>query len=256
MNSVSKLYQVFEENKTLGSDRSIDPDKLKIQDMLSNLFVSGPSFYFIFDFTRFEFDFVSEPVSTIMNVQPSEFRLAAFMESIHPEDRDYFVQCVSSIVDFLLRRIEPGDLTHFKASFQYRMKGENGYRLVLHQALPVSVDKQGRLSKFLGSISEIHHITNFNNRKLSMIGLNGRPTHFNVRPRNESAGNRQAENNYSDRELQILRLVAEGLSNMDISRKLSISVGTVRTHRKNILTKSSAANSVQAVADAIRNEMI
>ncbi len=120
----------------------------------------------------------------------------------------------------------------------------------------VSVDKQGRLSKVLGSISEIHHITNFNNRKLSMVGLNGWPIHFNVRPRCESSGNRQVENNYSDRELQILRLVTEGLSNMDISRKLSISVGTVRTHRKNILTKSSAGNSVQAVADAVRNEMI
>src|SRR5262249_26760 len=39
----------------------------------------------------------------------------------------------------------------------------------------------------------------------------------------------------TDREIEVLRLMAEGLSNSDISATLSISVGTVKTHINRIL---------------------
>lgn len=89
-----------------------------------------------------------------------------------------------------------------------------------------------------------------------MIGLKGRPSFYNVRSIDEYERFKHFESNYSERELQILRLISEGISNEIIGAKLNISVGTVRTHRKNILAKSSATNSVQAVADAIRNNLI
>jgi DNA-binding CsgD family transcriptional regulator len=48
----------------------------------------------------------------------------------------------------------------------------------------------------------------------------------------------------SDRELQIVELVASGLTNQEISEKLEISKRTVDNHISNILTKTATGNRV------------
>ena len=54
------------------------------------------------------------------------------------------------------------------------------------------------------------------------------------------------------RELDVLRLLAEGRSNGDIGRALFISTKTASTHVSNILRKLNAANRVEAAGVAIR----
>src|SRR5450756_807032 len=48
------------------------------------------------------------------------------------------------------------------------------------------------------------------------------------------------------RELEILQLVAEGLSNKEIGKKLSITEGTVKNHVHNSLEKLHMENRIQA----------
>jgi LuxR family maltose regulon positive regulatory protein len=54
----------------------------------------------------------------------------------------------------------------------------------------------------------------------------------------------------SERELEILRLMALGLSNRAIAGRLVISVGTTKSHVHNILEKLGAVSRSQAVAKA------
>ena len=54
------------------------------------------------------------------------------------------------------------------------------------------------------------------------------------------------------RELEILRLVAQGLPNLEIAEQLVISERTVRTHVSNILAKLHLANRTQAALYALR----
>lgn len=56
----------------------------------------------------------------------------------------------------------------------------------------------------------------------------------------------------TDRELDVLSLVAKGLSNLEISEKLVISERTVGTHVSNILDKLHLANRTQAALYALR----
>lgn len=56
----------------------------------------------------------------------------------------------------------------------------------------------------------------------------------------------------TERELEVLRLVAQGLSNQEIAAELVIGEGTVRTHVSNILTKLHLANRTQAALYALR----
>jgi NarL family two-component system response regulator LiaR len=56
----------------------------------------------------------------------------------------------------------------------------------------------------------------------------------------------------TERELEVLKLVAKGSSNQAIAEKLVISEPTVRTHVSNILSKLQVANRVQATLYALR----
>ncbi len=54
----------------------------------------------------------------------------------------------------------------------------------------------------------------------------------------------------TERELEVLRLVADGDSNQDIARKLVVSLATVKTHINHIFGKLDAESRVQVVARA------
>ena len=54
----------------------------------------------------------------------------------------------------------------------------------------------------------------------------------------------------TERETEVLRLIAAGLSNAAIAEQLMISVGTVKTHLKHIYGKLAVQSRTQAVAQA------
>ena len=64
----------------------------------------------------------------------------------------------------------------------------------------------------------------------------------------------EAEIELTDRQLEVARLVARGLSNKDIASRLDISPYTVETHVRNILERLDARNRTQIVTWVMANE--
>jgi DNA-binding NarL/FixJ family response regulator len=60
----------------------------------------------------------------------------------------------------------------------------------------------------------------------------------------------------TDREVDVLRLIAQGNRNKDIARRLSISEETVKVHIKHIMSKLGARDRTQAVAIGLRRGLI
>ncbi len=60
----------------------------------------------------------------------------------------------------------------------------------------------------------------------------------------------------SDRELEVLRLLAMGLSNADISRRLYLSEGTIRNYMSGIFSKLNVSDRTQAVVIALREGLV
>lgn len=68
--------------------------------------------------------------------------------------------------------------------------------------------------------------------------------------------NERRGNDLSVREREILKLLAEGYSNKEISDMLVISIKTVETHRANIMRKNNFKNITELVLYAARNHLI
>jgi two-component system response regulator NreC len=66
----------------------------------------------------------------------------------------------------------------------------------------------------------------------------------------------QMRDSLTKREVEILKLICDELSSKDISEKLFISINTVETHRKRILSKLNVKNSIGVVRYAMENHMI
>lgn len=60
----------------------------------------------------------------------------------------------------------------------------------------------------------------------------------------------------SERELEVIRNLADGLSSSQIAEKLFISMHTVKTHRKNILKKLDLHSSSELIQYALNNNII
>ncbi|HRM12460.1 MAG TPA: response regulator transcription factor [Flavobacterium sp.] len=60
----------------------------------------------------------------------------------------------------------------------------------------------------------------------------------------------------TDRELEIIKLISLEYSGKEISDQLFISTNTVETHRKNIMKKLDAKNSISLVKYALRNNLV
>ena len=73
-----------------------------------------------------------------------------------------------------------------------------------------------------------------------------------IRELDHPASQERSASPLTDREIQVLKLVAQGLTNQEIADRLVISEWTVRTHVRNILGKLHLANRTQATLYALR----
>src|SRR4030043_1184429 len=60
----------------------------------------------------------------------------------------------------------------------------------------------------------------------------------------------------SDREMEMLKLLATGMSNKEIAEKLYLSLRTVKAHMSNIFTKMTVASRSEALVEALRKGLL
>ena len=71
-----------------------------------------------------------------------------------------------------------------------------------------------------------------------------------------SSGTNTPPEQLSEREMDVLKLIVDGMSNQQIAQKLFISSDTVKSHIKHILEKLAATDRTQAAVKALRQGLI
>ena len=74
--------------------------------------------------------------------------------------------------------------------------------------------------------------------------------------RDRAASDRSTSAELTPREIQVLRLVAQGKENIEIARELFISPQTVKNHISHILVKLGVDNRIQAAVHAVRAKLL
>jgi DNA-binding CsgD family transcriptional regulator len=256
--SIKNIRAVWEDYSLHLAEKPTDYDPDEVAQKLAGFFCPGPFYFYILDFGSYEFNKVSEQFRDLIGKDPGKLQLDDFLSLIHPDDIDFFTKCEARASKFLFQEIEPHEILEYKVSYCIRLKTRNGtYRLFLHQAMGVTLESSSKLGKVIGVHTDISHITTHNNRKLSFFHQNGNRSFTNIDVYQDSQYLRaSAKPAFSQRELEIIRLLSEGAKTKDIAIDLSISRGTVRKHRENILKKAGVKNTSQLMARVVREGLI
>ncbi len=115
--------------------------------------------------------------------------------------------------------------------------GANGYLL-----------KDSSAEEVLGAIYSLMHGIPVLNQRIQADMLN--------RLQNNSDNLSIYVESLTERELEVLRLIAQGATNQEVAEQLVISKRTVSTHINNILSKLQLKNRAQAVLYSVQNKII
>lgn len=163
---------------------------------------------------------------------------------IHPDDYSVFAITQKKLVDFLYT--QPSEnRKDYKHIYEFRLLNTNNeYVRVISQHQILEIDEDGNPYLVLGvaDVSPDQRVSD----KVKFRLINIKTGEIVALPLNEESNNIKL----SKREIEILKLVNEGMFSKEISDNLSISVHTVNNHRQNILQKMNTDNAVEAINQA------
>jgi DNA-binding NarL/FixJ family response regulator len=107
-------------------------------------------------------------------------------------------------------------------------------------------------AELLEAIHKVSTGSEYYNTEVSEVLLKS----FIRKTKNASKEKDEPQVQLTKRELEIIVLFAEGLSNKEIADKLFISIRTVESHKNNIMQKLELKSTVELVKYAIRHKMI
>lgn len=88
------------------------------------------------------------------------------------------------------------------------------------------------------------------------VGKNASKLLINNYSQSSDKSNDDKKVTLTNREVEIIKMIAEDLSNQEIGEKLKISTRTVETHRRNIMQKLNLKSAVALVRYALQNNLI
>ncbi len=233
---------------------------------MADFMAPGKSYYYIANFQSLEIEMISDSVCKFIkkdSIPEDGVKFQEILDLALPEEIEKIKRKEQVIRAFFLDFLPREKVQNYKVLYTYVLKDYKGNRKVmLQQATPLSQDSEGRFIHVFSIHTDISHLTNQSVEEVSFLNIRGGKSYLNIstengkfEPQNHSAGTNMARL-LSKRELEITKLIAEGLNAEEIGERLFISSHTVRTHRKNILKKTDSKNTIQLVARTIAAGLI
>lgn len=247
---IQNLYNVWNPYRIAKDNTSY---KISFNELINSIISTGPFYFYIIDFFDMSLSHVNPAIVEIHGFDPDTLTFNDILAAIHPDDIDFVTKAETVSTNFFYNKIGYKKMLSYKVSYNFRFRLKNGkYTLFNHQSLILSLDDNGGLGKSINIHTRIDHLSNLNTYKISFIGLNGEPSFMNLSLDDD---NHEAKE-FSKREIDIIKLMSDGLNNNQIANKLFISSLTVKKHRNNILKKSDSKNTAELIKNCILQGII
>jgi len=179
------------------------------------------------------------------------FPIKAIFDLIHPADRGIIIQASMEAIQGANFAMDFPPMSHmFSMDFRYKTAGGKYVRMLRHSGM-LTKDKKNNM---VHTISVMHDISFLKRQKKIELFLSGDEIKGYKFPSDELIAYMQ--HTFTKREMEILRLMADGKNSKEISEDLFISAFTVDTHRKRMLKRTKLNNSTELVVFAIDNNII
>lgn len=234
----NKLKIVWGNGKKTATENTLIPE-INFNKIIGSLVSLGAFYFYVIDFYDMSISHVSPSIQDIHGFDPETVTFDDIINSIHPDDMEFVAKAEEANIKFLYEVIGKDKVMNYKSNYSFRSRMKNGeYCMLNHQAIILTLDQNGGFGKALNIHTNISHITVKNNYAISLIGLKDNPSYTDIKVSYSSSD----FTIFSKREIEIIKLIAEGYINSEIATKLNISQHTVKTHRKNINKKSECKN--------------
>lgn len=218
--------------------------EIEIYKKMLNIFQVGDYCYFIFCPPEMHMDYTNSTITRLLGYTPEEFTLELFLENIHPDDVQNYLNFEATITEFW-KNLPTDKVMKYKTRYDFRMRCKNNeYKRLLQQVIPIQSDEDGAVLRTFVVFTDISHLKQNNKMVLSLIGLEGEPSYIDIEPIRSLTPYKDI---LTRREREIFQLLARNYTSADIAGMLSISISTVSTHRKNILKKTNTRSILQLI---------
>jgi len=240
-------------------------NKASVDELLNNygyLETSGrllaPTTY-ILDYELKKFIAISGNVMNLIGYSPSyllDNGYDSFLELLVKEDMLTIVEKIRPYDVNFLKSIPHEEHGKYIFSQNYRIKTASDTIVTLFQQNTLILSPETGLPHYnIGIVSDISHLKNDTSilHKIEKM-INHDNIHEKVMI--YSTTFYPSSELLTSREVEILKLIAEGMNSKAIAKKLFLSDSTVINHRKNMISKSSSKNVAQMISYGIRNKII
>lgn len=212
-----------------------------IQELEEQTTLNNQFFYFA-DLLKLKIIFTSKKSLDIIGVHPNDFDPQTIINKTHPDELSRLLNARTKLFEI------SGDLltakkSHFLFSTNIKTQNSQGsYSNILHQLyfFYSEVNKTVYLINILNNIDWY-----IKNKKGFHYYIGDNLSYFKY-PNEELL---KLGNAFSNREFEIIKMINQGLSTKEIAQRLFISIYTVNTHRKNIISKTEKSKISEIIAE-------
>lgn len=253
---IRKVMGVWKEENTISQPNKIELC-IEIIDQVASLFAAGSYYYYILSFETMKMELVQGDIEQILGIPAEEYSLEKFLDIMHPDDIVRMHKKERIAADFLFNKITHEELLKYKVIYLFRLKDSFGsYKTILHQAKTFVVSADGKIQNVIGIHTDVTYLNIPIDGRISFVS-DSLPSYY----ADENVGDfieiqSKSNTQFTSREIEIIKLLAKGLTFKEIANQLFVSPHTIVTHKRNILSKSNSKNTAELVASCIREGVI
>jgi DNA-binding CsgD family transcriptional regulator len=245
------------QNKSWQLSSNFETEILEIVPQLESILKLHGQYIHIYDLATLDSIYVSKSTETVLGYALDiwKSKTANFALELFCTDEIRALEILSKHLLVHAHQQPRSIHKYFRYSNTLRMRHKNGnYIWILNHLFFLASTEDGIPQIAMSYATDITHVKNNDDIVYFISKYNSSENRYEMQEIKIYKAN--GSELLSDKEKEVLCYLSEGLSNEEIASRMSLSVHTVRDHRKNMLRKTDVENTCQLLSFALNHSLL